>query len=177
MATCKICNKSFTNRFKDKIDICVSCREEIIDSLPNIISEEDFVNYNVIDESPFHKIINIHGLLYYYIKCVYENCNNYVITVKNLNEIISKIKNNEQYIRFCGREHQLAQARENSMSEGPCISCGKIVSKRDVAKYGIDCGCSRNHARELNKNNSKPGNCTKCGAWNESRTTAGLGIE
>lgn len=177
MAICKICNKSFINRYKDKVNICASCREEILNSLPDIISEEDFVNYNVIDESPFHKLIDIHSLQYYYVKCIYKNCNYYKIIIRDRNNILDKIKNNEPYICFCSKNHQLAQARKNSMSEGPCVSCGKIVSKRDVAKYGINCGCSRNHAKQLNENNSKAGRCVKCGAWNEFRTTAGLGIE
>ena len=78
---------------------------------------------------------------------------------------------------FCSNGCQLRNVHRTRSGPGVCAGCGKVVAARDVAKFGVSCGCAKRHANSMNNANMAAGNCAVCGEWNEKRTTAGLGVK
>lgn len=180
---CKICNQNYFGNFKDRNKICYICREEITKELPIEFNSSEFFKkeeITIIEEyenkahSSFKEII-YKELHFFYYKC--SNCDIWFRKSDHPARASFQIKDDDNFQISCSKKCQLETVHKNSTKPGNCINCGEFVQKRDAARYGIDCGCSKNHANELNYNNSKEGNCTKCGIFNSKRTTAGLGID
>lgn len=85
---------------------------------------------------------------------------------KTCDEEFTPVTNSQKYCGCCEIQIQ-------------CTDCNEWFKIRssNINKINKEYRCRKCLNRKTAKENQKPGNCTKCGKFNEHRTVVGLGIE
>lgn len=115
MAICEICTNKFRNGYKDRIEICTKCRENIMNELPDDISDINdilkFPGVLQIDTYPRNSEnirfleIKYKKLSFYYFKC--DECSKWFIKLNHISKVYENIKNNGSVTcsRSCANKH------------------------------------------------------------------------